>query len=128
MNDRSFRAALIAIAAVHLGLAAWQILAPGSFFDSIGGFGERNDHYLGDVATFGLAVAIGAALAASRPSWRAPVLTLTAAWYLLHAVNHLVDIGEADPGWVGPLDFTSLLLSGLALAWLARAAARAEAE
>jgi hypothetical protein len=28
--------------------------------------------------------------------------------YGLHALNHLLDIGDADPGWVGPFDFITL--------------------
>ena len=27
----------------------------------------------------------------------------------LHSVNHLIDIGEADPEWLGPANFASLV-------------------
>lgn len=101
-----------------------MIVSPGSFFDAIAGFGARNDHYIRDNATFPLAIGIGLLVAAQRPGWRFPVLLVSAVWYLAHAVNHLVDIGESDPGWVGPADFAALLLTGLVLLLLAVLAAR----
>ena len=47
-------------------------------------------------------------LAARRPSWRAPALALVGLQYALHALNHLLDVGDADPSWVGPFDLVSL--------------------
>jgi uncharacterized protein involved in cysteine biosynthesis len=66
-------------------------------------------------------------VAVSRPSWRFPVLLVSAVWYLAHSVNHLVDIGESDPDWAGPVDFVLILVTGLTLMLLAVLAARAEA-
>lgn len=99
-----------------------MLVAPGTFFDEIGPFGPRNDHYIADVATFELA--FGVALLASQRlrSWRAPVLGVVALQFALHSVNHLVDAGEADPEWVGWIDFVSLTLSTALLAWLFRRA------
>jgi hypothetical protein len=119
MSESSWRALLTAIGASQIALGLWQIVSPGSFFQAIADFGEQNQHYIRDNATVPLAVGVGLLLAASRPAWRAPVLLITAVWYLAHAVNHLVDIGEADPGWIGPFDFFALLLSGLLFAGLA---------
>ena len=38
-----------ALGQVVLGLLLW--LAPGFFYDSIGPYGPRNDHYMGDLVT-----------------------------------------------------------------------------
>ena len=119
---RVMRPALVALTVYHLGLGLYMALAPSSFYDVIGPFGDRNDHYIRDVSTFYLAFAAATALALSRPSWRAPVLAAMAIEYALHALNHLIDIGEADPSWVGYSDFASIALLTVLLAWLTRAA------
>jgi hypothetical protein len=48
------------------------------------------------------------------------VLALALVQYTLHSLNHLIDIGESDPGWIGPADFVSLTLGALLLAWMLR--------
>jgi hypothetical protein len=126
VTEPSFRAILLVFGVSQLALALWMIVSPGSFFDSIAGFGAENDHYIRDNATFPLAIGVGLLVAAGRPSWRFPVLLISAVWYLAHSVNHLVDIGESDPGWVGPADFVVILLTGVALLGLALIAARAD--
>jgi len=127
LDQRALRPILIALGAIQLALFVWMVASPESFFDAIAGFGERNDHYIRDAALFPLAIGVGLLVAAWRPEWRVPALAIAAVWYLAHAVNHLVDIGDADPGWVGPFDFVLLLASGLVLAWLAFVAARGDA-
>ncbi len=126
MSESSFRAVLLVFGLSQLALAAWMIVSPSSFFDAIAGFGAQNDHYIRDNATFPLAIGVGLLVAAGRPSWRFPVLVVSAVWYLAHAVNHLIDIGESDPDWVGPADFVAILLTGLALLGLALQAARTD--
>jgi hypothetical protein len=128
VSEPNFRAVLLVFGASQLALAAWMIVSPGSFFDSIAGFGTQNDHYIRDTATFPLAIGIGLLLDAGRPSWRFPVLVISAVWYLAHSINHLVDIGESDPGWVGPADFVVIFLNGVALLGLALLAARTEVD
>lgn len=128
MSEPNFRAVLLVFGVSQLALAAWMIVSPGSFFDAIAGFGTQNDHYIRDNATFPLAIGIGLLVAMGRPSWRVPVLLISAVWYLAHSVNHLVDIGESDPGWVGPADFVVILLTGVALLGLALLAARADVD
>jgi presenilin-like A22 family membrane protease len=103
---------------IVLGLLLW--LTPGFFFEQIGPFGERNDHYMGDVATFYLAIGAALLVAVRRESWRVPVLAIALAQYTLHAVNHLIDIGESDPDWIGPADFVSIALGAALLAWMLR--------
>ncbi len=110
---------VFALTQLVLGLLLW--LAPGFFFDSIGPYGTRNDHYMGDVASWYLALGVVALVALHRASWRIPVLALAFVQYALHSVNHLIDVGEADPSWLGPANLVSLVLTTLLLGWMLRA-------
>jgi hypothetical protein len=107
-----------ALGQLLLGLLLW--LAPGFFFDEIGPYPPRNDHYMADLATFYLALGAVTLVAVRRPSWRVPVLAFAVVHYALHSLNHLIDIGEADPSWLGPANFASLLLTALLLGWMLR--------
>ena len=108
-----------------LGLLLW--LTPGFFFDEIGPYGARNDHYMGDLATWYLALGAVALVAVRRARWRVPVLALAFVQYALHAVNHLIDVGEADPEWLGPANLVSLVLTSRAARLDAQRRARSEA-
>jgi hypothetical protein len=114
------RTLLVVFAVIQLVTGALLWLAPGFFYDQIGPFGPRNDHYMADVATFYLALGATMLVAVRRPSWRVPVLAFALIQYALHALNHLIDIGESDPGWVGPADFVALTLGAVLLAWMLR--------
>jgi hypothetical protein len=122
--DRALRPLLLISAAVSFvtGVLLWA--APDFFYDNIGPFGPRNAHYMADLATFYLALAVAQLAAALRPSWRVPVIALTFAQSALHAFNHLLDIGEADPGWLGPVDFFALLAATGLFGWMLMAAGR----
>ena len=109
---------VFAVGQLVLGLLLW--LAPGFFFDEIGPYPPRNDHYMADLATFYLALGAVALVAVRRTSWRVPVLALALIQYALHSLNHLIDIGESDPSWLGPANFASLLLTALLLGWMLR--------
>jgi hypothetical protein len=121
------RTLLIIFAAVQVLNGALLWLTPGFFHDEIGPFGARNDHYMGDLATWYLALGAAAFVAARRVSWRVPVLALAFLQYALHSVNHLIDVGEADPGWLGPANFVAILLATLLLGWMLRTEAEAAA-
>jgi hypothetical protein len=112
------RALLIAFAAVQVVIGALLWLAPGFFHEEIGPYGARNDHYMGDLATWYLPLGAAAFVAVRRTGWRLPVLALAFLHYALHSLNHLIDVGEADPGWLGPANLVSLLLTTLLLGWL----------
>ena len=105
-------------AVVHVGLGAWQLVSPGSFFDTIGPFGSSNPHYTRDVGTFTLALGVAFAIAYVRPEWRVGVVGYALFQYAFHAVNHLVDIGKADPKAMGPIDFAAIALTAVLLAWM----------
>jgi hypothetical protein len=112
------RPLLIAFGAVQLVLGALLWLAPGFFFDEIGPYPPRNDHYMADLATFYLALGAVTLVAVRRERWRVPVLAMALIQYALHSLNHLIDIGDADPSWLGPANFASLLLTSALLAWM----------
>jgi hypothetical protein len=116
---------VFALTQLLLGLLLW--LTPGFFFESIGPYGARNDHYMGDLASWYLALGAVALLAVRRESWRIPVLALAFAQYALHSLNHLIDVGEADPSWLGPANLVSLVLTTLLLGWMLRSRVEAGA-
>lgn len=120
LGEGTVRVLLGALAVYHVALGLLMVLAPGTFFDQIGPFGSRNDHYIRDVSTFYLAFGAALALAVRRPSWRVPVVGVVALQYVFHVVNHLVDVSEADPKWLGPADAISLALTSALLLWLWR--------
>lgn len=111
---------LAVFAVVYLAEALFMAVSPHAFYESIGGFDSYNPHYVRDVATFSAALGAGLAVAVARPSWRVPMLAVSTLQYGLHSINHLLDIDIAHPHWTGFLDFFSLLLATLALAWLLR--------
>jgi len=119
LDERTFCALLLALGAAQIGLFAWMVVSPSTFFNAIADFGPLSTHDIRDAAIFPLAVGVGLLVSVRLPLWRVPALAITAIWYIAHAVNHLVDIGDADPGWIGPFDFVALLSTGALLVWLA---------
>jgi hypothetical protein len=119
------RQALFLLAGVSLLIGLFQAIAPGTFVDKIAPFGSgADDHFLRDLATYQLAVGAGLLLAVRRVSWRIPILFLSLLQGVLHSVNHLVDVADTDPSWLGPFDFVSLLLLTLITGWVLAGAAR----
>lgn len=119
IGERTLRAILLVVAAYHVLTGALALLDSGTFYDEIGLYGSENLHYVGDVGAFMLAFGLALGLAATRPSWRAPLLGLGALWYGLHAVNHAFDTEEARTAARGWLDTGLIALGGALLAWLA---------
>ena len=107
---------VFAVTQIVLGLLLW--VTPGFFYDEIGPFDPRNDHYMGDLATFYLALGAVGLISVRRESWRLPVLTFAVIAYALHSLNHLIDVGDADPSWLGPADLAAVFLSTLLLGWM----------
>jgi hypothetical protein len=121
------RALLTVFAAIQVLTGTLLWLTPGFFHEEIGPYGVRNDHYLGDLATWYLALGAALLVAVWRAGWRVPVLTVAFLQYALHSVNHLIDVGEADPGWLGPANLVSIVLATLLLGWMLRTEAQATA-
>ena len=110
---------------ILVGLSSFMLVAPGAFFEAIGPFGERNDHYTRDAATFQLALGALAITAARRRVLRPATIGVLALQFLLHLANHLVDLNEAVPRSVGFVDAAALTLGIVLLAWMALAERRA---
>ena len=102
----------------EIALGLFMVVAPGTFFSELAAFGPRNDHYIQDMATFELPLGVLFLVGAYRPSWRVPALTFGVLHFALHAVSHLLDIGDADPAWLGPVDFVALTIGTAVLGWL----------
>jgi disulfide bond formation protein DsbB len=120
-SERVLRLFFASVALLHLGLGIWLAASPHSFFKTIGAFDFYNRHYERDAATFYLAFAAGGWIAATRPAWRIPVLTLLTVQYALHSINHAVDIDRAHNSWAGPFDVATLSLATIqfvVLLWL----------
>lgn len=111
-------AGLLAFGIYQIALGLFMVVAPGTFFDTVASFGTRNDHYIQDLAAFELPLGVLFLLAVRRPSWRVPALFFGFLHWALHALSHLVDIGEADPGWLGPFDFIAITIGTALLGWL----------
>ena len=120
------RMGLIGFGIYHVLIGLFQALAPGPFFEALGPFGDRNDHYILDVATFELPLGAMLLAAVRLRSWRVPALAFAAFQWALHALNHLLDLGEASPRWVGVFDFLALAAGAAILSLLLARAVRAE--
>ncbi len=115
------------LGAAHLALGVLMASAPGVFFEEIGPYGARNDHYTRDASTFYLAMSAVAFVGWKRHSWRLPVAVFFFIQYALHSVNHLIDVGEASPKALGPVNLVSLVLTAGLLIYMVRTAKRSEA-
>ncbi|MEK6277813.1 MAG: hypothetical protein AABM29_07365 [Actinomycetota bacterium] len=124
MSERALRLTLILAGAYLLLTGLLALLAPGTFFDEIGRYGVENSHYVGDVGAFLAAAGFGLLLAVNRPAWRAPLLCVGAAWFALHALNHLFDIGEARSDARGAFDTLALALGAAGSIYLAQVSER----
>lgn len=125
LDEKRIRQALVLLAAVQLFLGAFLVIAPGTFVDKLAPYGSgADDHFLRDLGTFYLAMGAALLLAVRRVSWRVPVLFLIALQYAIHTINHLIDIADTDPSWLGPFNFVSLLMLTAITAWVLAGAAR----
>jgi hypothetical protein len=124
MSERGLRIVFIVLAGFHVALGAYMLIDPGGFFDRIGQYAIRNDHYVGDLGAVYVGYGAALALAIARPRWRAPLLVFGALWYAAHAVNHLFDINEAESDARGIGDTVLLAIGALIMAWLARISER----
>jgi hypothetical protein len=128
VTEREIRLALAPAAAWLLVTGVMALVAPDTFFDQIGKYGVENSHYVGDVGAFQTAAGIGVLIAIGRPAWRAPILWVGFAWFELHALNHIFDVGEARSDTRGWVDTLLLALAGFASAYLAVASERLHRE
>ena len=121
----ALRPLLLALGSYHLVLGALMVIAPRTFYDEIAAFPPYNDHFIRDISTFYLAVGVLLLVAAARRAWQVPVLALALLQYSLHVLNHVWDVSDTDPGWLGPANLVVLGLITAGLWWLLRTAQRA---
>jgi hypothetical protein len=126
VNDTRLRTILMVAAVYHLLLGAVMFFAPGAFYDTLGKFPPKNTHYIKDVSTFYIALGVVFFISVRRRSWRTPVLVFATLEYAIHAINHLVDVGDAASDLTGWFDFFSLALIALVFAALASFAWRVQ--
>jgi hypothetical protein len=120
MHRIALRPLLALLGLYHLLLGVVMVAAPSRFFDSVASCGPFNDHYIRDVASFYLALGVVLLVAVAKTSWHTPLLAFAALQYVLHLLNHLWDIGDTDPGWLGPANAVILALIAALLLWLLR--------
>jgi hypothetical protein len=118
LTESRMRQALLLLGLTQLVIGAWLLIDPESFVDAIAPFGPADHHFLRDLGTFQAGIGIALLAAAGRPSWRVPILFAALAQSALHTVNHLFDIANTDPGWLGPANFVAVLLLTGAYAYL----------
>lgn len=102
------------LGALFVVLGVWAGVDSESFTNVLADFGPENDHLVHDFGAGSIAVGAGLLLAVRRTAWRTPVLVVAAIWNGLHAVSHLVDVGDAESRAVGITE-AALLVAGTAL-------------
>jgi hypothetical protein len=121
--SRILPTAIGVLAIYELALGLWMVVSPRSFFDQVASFGFYPPHFIRDVSTWQVALGATLAVAASRPSWRAPLLAFATLQTGLHAINHWVDVNDASTLGIGLFDAIALTGFTALLALLWRAAA-----
>ena len=120
----ALRPVVLLTGVLHLAAGLFMAVTPRAFYDAVGTYPPFNGHYMRDLSTFYLALGITLIVASGRRAWQVPLLTLTVLEYALHVVNHILDVGDADPGWKGPVNAAWLAIVGLVLWFVLRTASR----
>jgi hypothetical protein len=115
-RSRYAEAVLIAFGIYSVAIGLFMLVAPETFFDTLGAFGVRNDHYIVDNASFELPLGLLLLAAARWPTWRVPALAFATLHWALHALSHVVDRHHAAGSGVGWLEAAGLLLGTVLLA------------
>jgi hypothetical protein len=115
-SSRYVEMILIVFGIYSVALGVFMVAAPGVFFDILGAFGVRNDHYIFDNASFELPLGLLLLAAVRWPAWRVPALAFATAHWALHALSHIVDTHHRAGTGVGLLEFAGLAIS---TGWLA---------
>ena len=113
---------LIVFGVYAVGLGLFMLFVPGAFFDTIGTFGARNDHYIFDNATFEIPQGLMLLAAVRRVSWRVPALAFATVHWALHSISHIVDPHHGAGDLIGWLEAGGLVATTVILAFALRAA------
>jgi hypothetical protein len=103
---------LAVLGATQLGIAAWMAFFPHSFYDLIGSFGTYNVHYINDAAAMNAGIGALLLAAARWEALRAGAFFGGAFFFGFHAVNHWVDVNDANGDLAAGL-FDAISLTGL---------------
>lgn len=107
---------LVVFGLYSVALGVFMLASPGAFFDTLGAFGVRNDHYIFDVAAFELPLGLLLLAALRRPGWRVPALAFATLHWALHALSHGLDTHHHGGTAVGLWEFAGLVVATVALA------------
>jgi hypothetical protein len=125
-RSRFAEVTLIVFGVYSVILGLFMVVAPGTFFDTLGAFGTRNDHYIFDNASFELPLGMLLLAAVRWPSWRVPALAFATLHWGFHAVSHIIDPHHAAGDWIGMLEAAGLVVTTAILAIALRASIIAE--
>ena len=117
---------LIVFGVYALGVGLFMLFFPGTFFDTLGTFGVRNDHYIFDNATFEIPQGLLLLAAVRRVSWRVSALAFATLHWALHSVSHIVDPHHGACDVIGWLEAAGLVATTVILALALRAGVNAE--
>lgn len=117
---------LIVFGVYALCIGLFMMIFPGTFFDTLGTFGVRNDHYIFDNATFEIPQGLLLLAAVRRVSWRVPALAFATLHWALHAISHIIDPHHGAGDLIGWLEAGGLVATTVILAIALRAAVAAE--
>jgi len=112
---------LIVFGLYALGFGLFMMFMPGTFYDTVGAFGARNDHYIFDNATFEVPQGLMLLAAVRLPSWRVPALAFATVHWALHALSHIVDPHHGAGDLYGWLEAGGLVITTVVLALALRA-------
>ena len=121
-RSRFVVATLIVFGVYSVVLGLFMALAPGTFFDTLGAFGVRNDHYIFDNASFELPLGLLLLAAVRWPAWQVPALAFATLHWGLHAISHLIDRHHGAGEAIGWLEAGGLVVATVILAMALRAA------
>jgi hypothetical protein len=103
-----------------------MFVAPGTFFETLGNFSARNDHYIFDNAAFEFPLGLMMLAAVRWQSWRVPALAFATVHWGLHALSHIIDPHHAAGDAIGWLEAGSLVATTVLLAIALRASVAEE--
>jgi hypothetical protein len=116
---------LIVFGLYALGIGLFMMFAPGTFFDTLGTFGIRNDHYIFDNATFEVPQGLLLLVAVRQSSWRVPALAFATLHWALHSLSHIIDPHHGAGDLIGRLEAGALVVTTVILAVALRTAVNA---
>lgn len=112
---------LVVFGLYSLAIGLFMMFAPEAFFDTLGTFGIRNDHYIFDNATFEVPQGLMLLAALRWRTWRVPALAFATLHWALHTISHVVDPHHGAGDWIGWLEAGGLAVTTVILAIALRA-------